>query len=128
MNLSAQGQDGGAGDRELNSKATALFVSNDIKYKKLTVTPGLRYENISLERIDNADASKSNKNDFRLRDKEKEQAKVTRRCGNGRRPIFAAAGKTAHRTEYFADSIVPSLARLHRSMRSTEKAPSVQLH
>ncbi len=64
MNLSAQGQDGGAGDRELNSKATALFVSNDIKYKKLTVTPGLRYENISLERIDNADASKSNKNDF----------------------------------------------------------------
>lgn len=65
MNLTSYGEWGGAaGDRELRSKATAYYLSDKIKYDKLTVTPGVRYENISLERVDKNSPTSNNKNDI----------------------------------------------------------------
>ena len=52
MNLTNYGVDGAAGNRKVSAEAVALYVSDDIKYKNLTVTPGLRYEQIRLERND----------------------------------------------------------------------------
>jgi len=64
MNQSSTGVEGGAGNRELKASASAFYISNAIKYNKLTVTPGVRYENIRLERFDRNDPSTNNVNDL----------------------------------------------------------------
>lgn len=62
MNLTAYGPEGGAGNRALSAKATSLFINDDIKFGKLTVSPGLRYEHIKLKRVDHSKPSSNNTN------------------------------------------------------------------
>lgn len=57
MNLTAVGGDGAAGNREAKAVAAAFYVSDAITYDKFTLTPGLRYENIRLERRDRNNSS-----------------------------------------------------------------------
>lgn len=64
MNLNSRGIDGDAGDRELKADAIALYASDTIKYDKLSIIPGIRYENISLSRTDHQNPNTNNKNDI----------------------------------------------------------------
>jgi Fe(3+) dicitrate transport protein len=52
MNLTSKGQPGTDANRISSAKAFASYLLYKLKYKKLTVTPGLRYENIVLTRED----------------------------------------------------------------------------
>jgi Fe(3+) dicitrate transport protein len=52
MNLTSKGQPGTDANRISSAKAFASYLLYKLKYKKLTVTPGLRYENIILTRED----------------------------------------------------------------------------
>ena len=60
MNLANYGINGKAGDSDKKSDAISIFISDSIKYKKLTITPGLRYENINLKLIDRNSSAKNN--------------------------------------------------------------------
>lgn len=62
MVLNQYGTPGIAGNREKDSDATAIYVSDAITYNKFTLTPGLRYENIKLENTDYNDSSNNNVN------------------------------------------------------------------
>lgn len=59
MQLDSYGVDGGAGNREAKARAVSLFVKDEIKYDKLTLTPGIRYEQIKLERRDRTSGSEN---------------------------------------------------------------------
>lgn len=63
MVLTDYGIDGDAGDAQISADATALYFSDEMKYKKLTLTPGLRYEHIKLKRVDNSDPTTNNANE-----------------------------------------------------------------
>ena len=52
MNLTSEGTKGAAGNRISSAKATATYLLYKYKWKGLTLTPGLRYENIVLMRED----------------------------------------------------------------------------
>ena len=52
MNLTSKGKPGTDANRISSAKAFASYLLYKLKYKKLTVTPGLRYENIVLTRED----------------------------------------------------------------------------
>jgi Fe(3+) dicitrate transport protein len=52
MNLTSKGQPGTDANRISSAKAFASYLLYKLKYKNLTVTPGLRYENIILTRED----------------------------------------------------------------------------
>jgi Fe(3+) dicitrate transport protein len=62
MKLKQWGDDGAAGDQELSSDALALYVSDSINLDKLTITPGLRYEYIKLDKKDYNSPSANNTN------------------------------------------------------------------
>jgi Fe(3+) dicitrate transport protein len=62
MILTNYGTPGGAGNKEQDTDATAIYLSDAITYGKLTVAPGLRYENIKLENTDYKSPSKNNVN------------------------------------------------------------------
>ena len=50
MTRTSEGPRGGEGNRISSARAFAAYAMYKIKYKKLTVTPGIRYENIVLQR------------------------------------------------------------------------------
>jgi len=50
MNLTSLGERGAQGNRISSATAFASFAMYKLKYKNLTLTPGLRYENIILQR------------------------------------------------------------------------------
>lgn len=52
MNLTFDAVEGSGANRISSANALATFAMYKFKYKNLTVTPGLRYENILLSRID----------------------------------------------------------------------------
>lgn len=52
MNLTFDAIEGSGANRVSSANAFAAFAMYKLKYKNLTVTPGLRYENILLERTD----------------------------------------------------------------------------
>ncbi|MDB2550859.1 TonB-dependent receptor, partial [Rickettsiales bacterium] len=62
MVLTSYGAAGGAGNREKDADATAIYISDAITYNKLTLTPGLRYENIKLENTDYNNSANNNVN------------------------------------------------------------------
>jgi Fe(3+) dicitrate transport protein len=66
MNLNSKGVNGLAGNQQLKSSAIALFVNDNIKYNKFTLTPGLRYENIDLKKTDYNSSAKNNKNNVEV--------------------------------------------------------------
>ncbi|MDT7831628.1 TonB-dependent receptor [Flavobacteriaceae bacterium S356] len=50
MNLTAAGAPGSNANRISSANAFASFIMYKLKYKNLTITPGVRYENITLKR------------------------------------------------------------------------------
>lgn len=62
MTLDSYGTPGNAGNKEKDTDATAIYLSDAITYGKLTLTPGIRYENIKLENTDYNNPSKNNVN------------------------------------------------------------------
>jgi Fe(3+) dicitrate transport protein len=52
MNLTSKGRPGTDANRISSAKAFASYLLYKLMYKKLTITPGLRYENITLTRED----------------------------------------------------------------------------
>lgn len=52
MNLTFDAVEGSGANRISSANAFAAFAMYKLKYKNLTVTPGLRYENILLQRVD----------------------------------------------------------------------------
>ncbi len=59
--LTATGVDGAAGNLIQSAEAWSGFVQNELKWKKFTVTPGIRFEHINLKREDygNADPNRT---------------------------------------------------------------------
>jgi len=52
MSLTSAGAPGSQGNRISGARAIAGFVSDTVSWRGLSVAPGLRYENIDLERVD----------------------------------------------------------------------------
>ncbi|MFN2382453.1 MAG: TonB-dependent receptor family protein [Guyparkeria sp.] len=57
--LTDRGELGGAGNRVTEAKTVAAFVQDRMDFGRLAVTPGLRFESISIDRTRYADADRS---------------------------------------------------------------------
>ncbi len=64
MTLTSEGLRGAQGNRISSATAFATYAMYKLKYKNLTLTPGVRYENMTLERKDfgNSNPSRNNSN------------------------------------------------------------------
>jgi len=63
MSLTSEGPKGAQGNRISSATAFAGYLTYKYKFNKLTLTPGFRYENISLKREDWAKSDKNRSND-----------------------------------------------------------------